>query len=82
MNLNEINNVNSFSMSDKRYINVPENIRYISDWVDIINILPRNQHYILNKIVKFTFDGEKSFYETEITLQFNKKTRERNWRPK
>lgn len=51
MNLNEINNVNSFSMSDKRYINVPENIRYISDWIDIINILPRNQHYILNKIV-------------------------------
>ena len=51
MNLNEINDVNTFSMSNKIYINVPENIRYISDWVDIINILPRNQHYILNKIV-------------------------------
>ena len=35
-----------------------------------------SNYTITNKTVKFTFDGEKSFYETEITLQFNKKTRE------
>lgn len=35
-----------------------------------------SSYSVLNKIVKFTFDGEKSFYETEITLQFNEKTRE------
>jgi hypothetical protein len=32
------------------YLNVPVGIKYISDWKEIINLLPKG-HYILNKIV-------------------------------
>lgn len=35
-----------------------------------------SDYNVINKSVKFTYDGEKSYYETEITLQFNKKSRE------
>ena len=37
-------------MLNKIYLNVPIGIKYISDWKEIINLLPKG-HYILNKIV-------------------------------
>ncbi len=37
-------------MLKRNYLNVPIGIKYISDWNDIINLLPKG-HYILNKIV-------------------------------
>ena len=30
-------------------IEIPDGIRYLSQWIDLWNILPQNQHYILNK---------------------------------
>lgn len=33
----------------KQYLNVPDGIRYLSDWKELWNSLPENQHYILNK---------------------------------
>ena len=33
----------------KEIIEVPDGIRYLSQWIDLWNILPQNQHYILNK---------------------------------
>ena len=35
---------------NRNYLNVPIGIKYISDWKEIINLLPKG-HYILNKIV-------------------------------
>lgn len=34
---------------DKKTINVPDGIRYLSEWKDLWGLLPENQHYILNK---------------------------------
>ena len=37
-------------MLNRNYLNVPKNIKYIGNWKEIINLLPKG-HYILNKIV-------------------------------
>ena len=37
-------------MLNRTYLNVPKNIKYIGNWQEIINLLPKG-HYILNKIV-------------------------------
>lgn len=34
---------------NKSFLNVPDGIRYLSEWKDLWNSLPDNQHYILNK---------------------------------
>lgn len=34
---------------NKQYLNVPDGIKYLSEWKDLWNSLPENQHYILNK---------------------------------
>lgn len=34
-----------------------------------------SNYNVIKKIISFIYDGDKSFYEAEITLQFNKKTR-------
>lgn len=34
---------------NKKIIDVPENIHYLSDWKDLWNLLPMNSHFILNK---------------------------------
>ena len=33
----------------KQYLNVPDGIKYLSEWKELWNSLPENQHYILNK---------------------------------
>lgn len=30
-------------------LNVPDGIKYLSEWKELWNLLPMNQHYILNK---------------------------------
>ena len=34
---------------NKITLNVPAGIKYLSEWKELWNLLPMNQHYILNK---------------------------------
>lgn len=47
--LSPINPHNNYISMIKKLLNVPDGIKYLSEWKDLWNSLPENQHYILNK---------------------------------
>ena len=47
--LSPINPHNNYIIMIKKLLNVPDGIKYLSEWKDLWNSLPENQHYILNK---------------------------------